>query len=62
MSELFQFFLDSDTTSGNSIQTGQTQERPGMASIEWECEMGLTGVMHGGIRSGDGSNERPIVP
>jgi hypothetical protein len=24
MSELFQFLLDSDTTSGNSIQTSQT--------------------------------------
>jgi hypothetical protein len=40
MSELFQFFLDSDTTPGNSIQTSQTWERPGMGSIEWEWEWG----------------------
>jgi hypothetical protein len=40
MSELFQFLLDSDTTSGNSIQTSQAWERPGMASIEWEWEWG----------------------
>ena len=40
MSELFLFVLDSDTTPGNSIQTSQTQERPGMASMEWEWEWG----------------------
>jgi hypothetical protein len=40
VSDLFQISLDSDTTPGNSIQTSQTQERPGMDSIEWEWEWG----------------------
>ena len=66
MSELFQFLLDSDTTSGNSIQTSLQQvcptpfKRDGFNRVG--VGMGLTGVMYERIRSGDGSNERVIVP
>ena len=66
MSELFQFLLDSDTTSGNSIQTSLQQvcptpfKRDGFHRVG--VGMGLTGVMYERIRSGDGPNGRVIVP